>query len=152
MNYKPFKTVVRIWDGNMNGGLCRYLQALGGMGYKTTAGCMVHNEGEVLFHYGIYDGCNQLEFHGDSVFLGTRIIFLHGKDGTLQGVLKMTQEEAEDFLVEEEPVKECHKSKDEYICVTGERVEIMRNFNGDIIGIRYNKEGNVVDTRRLTKE
>ena len=104
MNYKPFKTVVRIWDGNMNGGLCRYLQALGGMGYKTTAGCMVHNEGEVLFHYGIYDGCNQLEFHGDSVFLGTRIIFLHGKDGTLQGVLKMTQEEAEDFLVEEEPV------------------------------------------------
>ena len=151
MNYKPFKTVVRIWDGNMNGGLCRYLQAMEGLGYKVSFAAVAGVEsGDILFNFSLVGRHGTL--NPNSITLGTRIIFLHNQHGQIVNILKMTQEEAENFLVEEEPVKECHKSKDEYICVTGERVEIMRNFNGDIIGIRYNKEGNVVDTRRLTKE
>ena len=103
MNYKPFKTVVRIWDGNMNGGLCRYLQAMEGLGYKVSFAAVAGVEsGDILFNFSLVGRHGTL--NPNSITLGTRIIFLHNQHGQIVNILKMTQEEAENFLVEEGPV------------------------------------------------
>jgi hypothetical protein len=103
MRYKPYKTVVKIWDGNMNGGLCRYLQAMEGLGYKVSFAAVAGVEsGDILFNFSLVGRHGTL--NPNSITLGTRIIFLHNQHGQIVNILKMTQEEAENFLVEEGPV------------------------------------------------
>ena len=128
MRYKPYKTVVKIWDGNMNGGLCRYLDALRDLGCKVSFS--VSGEG---YRNGIalkFSVCFNTEESDHSmnwtISQGTRVVFLHGKSGKLLGVEAMTQEETEDFLVEDKPVETI------YPC---QRLKINRNWCGEIIGV-----------------
>ncbi len=128
MNYKPFKTVVRIWDGNMNGGLCRYLDALRDLGcgvHFSACGWQYRDDIKLEFRIDMTND-PQAGVIGHSIGLGTRVIFLHGKSGRLLEVLTMTQEEAEDFLVEDKPVETI------YPC---QRLKINRNWRGEITGV-----------------